>query len=486
MDSFSLTILFICKKFQNQKSLFMKKIALTFCSIFMFIGIVNSQTIPIDSLYLGQTKPSNTPKIFNLPVTNGLRPVERITITSDGKEIYYGEQDSWPASIFRVKCIKYENNKWQPPTIVFENYVCPSLANNDSIMFLQRDIITYYSQRTDTGWTKPQRLLSTNNQAHYFQEGLNKNYYMASDISGNSDLCKLVINNNDTIIHNLGKPINTSITENDFYISKDDSFMIIFRYTNPNDLYISYNKGNGIWTNPKSLGLLINTSGFDCSPFVTKDKKYMFFTRGGGAMSTYYTYWVKIDNTIDSLKHTNYPPFVNKVIPNQTGNVGQSFNYTMPDSLFIDDDGNNTLTYSAKLSNGAALPTWLTFDASTGTFSGVPDVVKTYTVSLTAKDTANATINTSFKITIGAASEIDEENKDCFKIYPNPTTDVINIVLNENVMGSVEISNMVGDNILSKTINGKCCIDMQNQPKGNYIVKLKIDENVIIKKVLLQ
>ena len=81
-----------------------------------------AQEIPPDSLYLGQTPPTNLPKIFNLPITSGHRACERIAITSDGKEIYYGELNTYPPSSYRVKCFKYQDNKWQGPFNVFEGY----------------------------------------------------------------------------------------------------------------------------------------------------------------------------------------------------------------------------------------------------------------------------------------------------------------------------------------------------------------------------
>ena len=57
--------------------------------ILLLVSTGYSQPIPIDSLYLAQTRPGFTPVIFQLPVSGSLRPVERIAISSDGKEIYY-------------------------------------------------------------------------------------------------------------------------------------------------------------------------------------------------------------------------------------------------------------------------------------------------------------------------------------------------------------------------------------------------------------
>ncbi|OFX87160.1 MAG: hypothetical protein A2W99_07435 [Bacteroidetes bacterium GWF2_33_16] len=277
-----------------------------------------AQSIPADSLYLGQVLPGDTPIIFKLEVTKGLIAAERIAITFNNKEIYYGELDSWPPKIQRIKCYKYIDNKWRGPFVAFEGYIAPSLSENDSIIYMQKNInlnnnsisCTFYSLREKTGWTNPKRLLSTDNDTHYFQKTKQNNFYTASslpDSSGsNSDLCKLVIHNNDTTIQSLGPPINSSATENDFYIAKDESYIILCRFSNgsASDLFISFRNSNGDWTTSIKLGTLINTPNpnWEACPYVTKDNKYLFFMRGGNDLSSYFIYWVSIDKLIKSLK----------------------------------------------------------------------------------------------------------------------------------------------------------------------------------------
>lgn len=471
----------------------MKKLALASILSLLFGSILYSQSIPADSLYLGQTPPENTPKIFELSVTSGLRAVERITISTDGKEIYYSELNSWPATNKRIKCYKYTDSKWEGPFVVFEGYVCPALSVNDSIIYMQKDLnniaCTYYSKRNSTGWSTPSRLLSTSLQTHYFQKTNLGNYYLASTPGGNSDLCKLKINNTDTTIQNLGKPINTSAVENDFFIARDESFIIVFRLSTPYDLFISYNKGNGKWTNPKSLGVNINTSIYECCPFVTQDNKYLFFTRGGNYMPSYNTYWVKVDDLIENLKHTNFDPYLNKNISNLSDTVGKQFSYTLPDSVFVDDDGNNTLTYVAKLSNGNPLPTWLSFNPTTRTFSGTPTSVQTLNIMITATDNAGKTVSTTFNI--GGVTAVNQIKLQDVKIFPNPSSGYINVTLDaiSGKQAIIEICNLEGklvfwnfyQNLTVTTIDLK-----KNNPQGMYLLKLAIDGKIITKKICLE
>jgi len=418
-----------------------------------------SQPIPPDSLYLAQTRPGFNPVIFQLQSSSGLRPVERICISSDGKEIYYCELNSWPTTISRVKCYKYISNMWQGPFVVFEGFVAPGLSVNDSIMYIQKDVnglgCTYYATRTSTGWSTPVRLLSSNLQSHYFQETQLKNYYVASNPGGNTDICKLVINNQDTTIQSLGIPINTNADENDFFVARDESYIIFFRLSSPFDLFISYHKTNGKWTNPKSFGPNINTNIYECCPYVTSDNKYLFFTRGNWPMSTYYTYWVKVDNIIDSLRQTNFIPYLVNQIPNKIDTVGHLFNYSFPDNTFMDDDGNNTLIYTATLYDNNPLPSWLTFNPGTRTFSGIPTSAGSLSLKVTATDTANANASCYFTLNIENSvsirkleGQIITEYK-LFQNYPNPfnPSTVISYSLLRNSFVSVKIYNILGKEI---------------------------------------
>lgn len=412
----------------------MRRSFVLFLSLLIIVSsTLFAQEIPSDSLYLGQTHPGSTPQIFNLALTSGHRACERIAITSDGKEIYYGELNTYPPSSYRVRCYKYQDNKWQGPFNVFEGFIAPSLSINDSIIYMQNNLFyTYYSIRTDSGWSAPAKLLSSNQRMHYFQRtNLNNSfassYYEGSPTDGN--ISKVIAVNPDTILQSLGIPLNSSAQENDFYIARDESYIFFSRNSSggAGDIYLSYKKDNGRWTNPKNLGAPINKPGafWEYGQFVSNDNKYLFFTSGGTSMSSYYTYWVRIDALLDSLRYTNFIPYLNHQIPNQSIDSSQSFNYTIPDSTFIDDDGNNTLTYSATLSNGNPLPAWLSFDPITRTFSGTPAETININVKVTAIDSANATANCTFMISAVVTGIEDSKNQIpesiyLYQNYPNP------------------------------------------------------------------
>jgi len=113
-----------------------------------------------------------------------------------------------------------------------------------------------------------------------------------------------------------------------------------------------------------------------------------------------------------NLTDVNEAPTVANAIPDQTFVVGGVIDsFTFAANSFADPDTsapNNTLTYSATLSDGSALPAWLSFNAGTHTFSGDPTASGTTTVRVTATDggTGNLHVFDDFVITAVTAPTI--------------------------------------------------------------------------------
>ncbi len=95
----------------------------------------------------------------------------------------------------------------------------------------------------------------------------------------------------------------------------------------------------------------------------------------------------------------NRTPTLVTALADQAAPQGATFSYTVPSGAFTDPDG-DTLAYSATLADGSALPSWLTFNASTRTFSGTPSALGTVSVKVTAKDAGNLSATDVFDITV--------------------------------------------------------------------------------------
>jgi hypothetical protein len=115
-----------------------------------------------------------------------------------------------------------------------------------------------------------------------------------------------------------------------------------------------------------------------------------------------------ISDTFDvTVGNVNDAPTVANTIANQSATENQAFSFQFASDVFADIDAGDTLTYTATLANGDALPSWLTFDAATRTFSGTPgnSHVGTISIKLTATDGSNASISDTFDITVGNVND---------------------------------------------------------------------------------
>ena len=112
---------------------------------------------------------------------------------------------------------------------------------------------------------------------------------------------------------------------------------------------------------------------------------------GTATMSDEFTLTVTVRNT---------PPEVANPLADQATPVDASFTYVIPADAFTDADG-NPLTYTAALSDGGMLPSWLTFDPATRTFTGTPGPGDggTVRVTVTARD-GTATMSDEFTLTV--------------------------------------------------------------------------------------
>ncbi|MDP1897457.1 MAG: putative Ig domain-containing protein, partial [Sulfurimicrobium sp.] len=79
--------------------------------------------------------------------------------------------------------------------------------------------------------------------------------------------------------------------------------------------------------------------------------------------------------------------------------------YLYTSSAFYEVDQDQTLRYSATLSNGEALPSWLNFNSATGVLSGVPrtDQVGNYSIRVAATDLVGTSIADEFDLAVTLA-----------------------------------------------------------------------------------
>ncbi|WP_460077456.1 putative Ig domain-containing protein, partial [Roseibium sp. ROS1] len=131
----------------------------------------------------------------------------------------------------------------------------------------------------------------------------------------------------------------------------------------------------------------------------------------------------------------NDAPVISLALEDQSTPQGSTWTYTVAANAFTDVDG-DALTYSAVLLDGSALPAWLSFDAATRTFSGIPpqDFSGTLSLKVVASD-GNASADDVFDLVVNAANSApsvadaiadqssDEDTVWSFKVPDNTFSD---------------------------------------------------------------
>jgi Putative Ig domain/Secretion system C-terminal sorting domain/WD40-like Beta Propeller Repeat len=481
----------------------------------------NTKDLAVDVTgpYFGQTPPGTTPKLFAPEVLahpGGLAVVTRIAFSPDGRECYFSGPTDFSFANTRMYHTKCIGNVWTPIELVsfFPGSSCrqPYFSADGNTLYFGSNYNSTSANiwmvvRTAEGWGTPQVLPEPINSSSYdgmYTQASDGTIYIESNRPGglgSIDVYRISPHQpgQPLQIQNLGVPVNTSSDDNDPFVSPDGRYLIFG--SNYNDLFVSFNKGNGGWTAPLNLNIFypgINTGDQEYAPYISSDGRYLFFSRwaAGGI------YWVST-SCIDSLRNINFPPYVKNQIPNQTAVKDSLFNYQVPDSAFYDDNL-DSLTYSAILPDGNPLPSWLSFDSVTHTFSGFPTASGLNYIKVIATDTAKTSASCIFKLTIANPTGV-EENKSqppkesqLLQNYPNPfnPSTVISYRLSASSNVKLSIYNVLGQKIKTLVDSYQSAsehslvwdaMDDNNNSVGSgiYFYKLETRDHTLQKKMVL-
>ncbi|NCR22877.1 MAG: Ig family protein, partial [Microcystis aeruginosa L111-01] len=105
------------------------------------------------------------------------------------------------------------------------------------------------------------------------------------------------------------------------------------------------------------------------------------------------------DTLVVTVNPVNDAPTLQQEIANQTATENQPFSFTIPSNTFNDVDG-DTLTYT--LATETVLPSGITFNPTTRTFSGTPSDTASgiYNLTVIASDSAGETADDSFSLNV--------------------------------------------------------------------------------------
>gem|GEM_PF-1526433 len=112
------------------------------------------------------------------------------------------------------------------------------------------------------------------------------------------------------------------------------------------------------------------------------------------------------DNFDLVVDNTNDAPTLSSAIAEQSTDEDAVYSFDAA-AHFADVDVGDTLTYTAELLGGGALPAWLSIDADTGVLSGAPDDadVGTIAVTVTVTDGAGLAVGDTFDLTVNSVND---------------------------------------------------------------------------------
>jgi len=265
--------------------------------------------------YMGQKSPGTTPTIFApqlIPNAFG------ITFSPDGLECFFSDITNTNS----IMTTKDSSGVWHKPVVAlfsssyidFEPHITPdgkklyfgSERPLDGIHpgYIQQ----WYVDKTDSGWSAPKPMDPPLRGLFMFYPSVANNgnmYFTRADDSGQWSqwiaLSRHVAGRYQDPVK-LSQDINSRENAAHPFIAPDESYLIFDARPEGHyfsDLYISFRNSDGTWAPSKNMSNIINTNGNEIAAFVSRDGKYLFFSRS--VDGTRNLFWVNA-SIIETLK----------------------------------------------------------------------------------------------------------------------------------------------------------------------------------------
>ena len=263
----------------------------TLCLIFLLICIktqkVESKQADFPVLkgpYLGQKTPGDLPELFMPGIISNCDLHSSVYFSPDGNEVYFtkllNESLTW-----NIMFMKQENGQWMPLRFLCKGLTPFLSPDGKTLFFSTQDFNLWKTERSTTGWLEPINLgLVINSSKRQDAPSVTDDgtlYYYSHYRDTKGIFCSTFADGQYSEPQPLGSGINSNHNEGIPFIAPDESY-IIFSSFRPGshglgDLYISFQRDDSTWTEPRNLGSKINSEAKDRFPYVSLDGKYFFF-----------------------------------------------------------------------------------------------------------------------------------------------------------------------------------------------------------------
>jgi len=269
--------------------------------------------------YLGQKPPGMTPEVFAPNILNTLKMGAFCSVFSpDGNEFYFVYYERENETIGGMAWMKRVNNVWSRPEMlhfnssVTDNDMCMSSDGKKLIFRSWRALLDgnkpkdhsylWFVERTEDGWSHAKPLYCGNVPVRTGYPSLATNgtlYFAYRNVEVFGIYRSKLTNGAYGTPEHVFTAVDSTDTEGDMFVAPDESYLIISCWDHPDnigsgqgDLYITFKKDDGTWTEDINMGELINTQYGENCPQVSPDDKYFFFNRYNPDAKEGNIYWV--------------------------------------------------------------------------------------------------------------------------------------------------------------------------------------------------
>lgn len=262
--------------------------------------ICHSQTVSAND-YLNQALPGDVPKIFAPGVISDGFANRDFTISPTGDEIFFTVQQLNLVSV--VMNSTKRDGKWSDPVVAsfsgtYNDLEASFTADGKRLFFSSNrpegrddstnDYNIWYIEKKNSLWSVPIPLdsaVNSDKDEFYPSVAKNGNLYFTTQLETGKGKEDIVVcefkNGRYTPPASLPEAINSKGYEFNAFVDPDEQFILFTAYGRSDDmghgdLYLSIKKGDQ-WQTGVNLAK-INSTALDYCPFVTWDRKYLFFT----------------------------------------------------------------------------------------------------------------------------------------------------------------------------------------------------------------
>ncbi|MGB0883038.1 MAG: T9SS type A sorting domain-containing protein [Vicingaceae bacterium] len=95
--------------------------------------------------------------------------------------------------------------------------------------------------------------------------------------------------------------------------------------------------------------------------------------------------------------------------------------------------------------------------------------------------------NKTFKFSVNHPMSVHELKSNSFQLYPNPTTEKVNLIFKENKKKTISIINLLGKEVFKTESNEfNSQLDISDYPKGIYFIKVESEGKSSSQKIIIQ